>query len=241
MRINIIIPNYNKEPFVIKCLESCLNQTYENLGVIFIDNDSTDNSLQLVKDFSKTHDRDFIIDVAENIYPRCWEECIEKAEQYLDGEYYTIVGSDDYLDENYIANFCEWIKEQEEEVLAVHSDLLWVEDGKDFNYTTYKYSDIDDLKLKLVQGCAINSPTVFYSRKITEDKSLKAKPEVYSGAADYDFYCQLVDKGIFIHNIGDWIGYHYNVNKSQATWEMHLDPINYTNVIIKKYKDKWKI
>ena len=241
MRINIIIPNYNKEPFVLKCLESCLNQTHEDLKVIFIDNASTDDSLKLVRGFSETHNKDFVIDVAENIYPRCWEECIQKAQQYLDGEYYTIVGSDDYLDENYIANFCEWQKEQKEEILAAHSDLLWVEDGKDFNYTTYKYGGLDDLKLKLIKGCAINSPTVFYSKKIAEDKDLQAKPEIYSGAADYDFYCQLVDKGIFIHNIGDWIGYHYNVNKSQATWEMHLDPINYTKIIIKKWKDRWKI
>ena len=56
MRINIIIPNYNKEPFVLKCLESCLNQTHEDLKVIFIDNESTDKSLELVEKFAAEHD-----------------------------------------------------------------------------------------------------------------------------------------------------------------------------------------
>ena len=40
MRINIIIPNYNKAEYLEKCLLSCLNQDYENYKVIFIDNES---------------------------------------------------------------------------------------------------------------------------------------------------------------------------------------------------------
>jgi hypothetical protein len=66
-------------------------------------------------------------------------------------------------------------------------------------------------------------------------------PKLYSGAADYDLYCQLVDKNIYIENIGEWIGYYYNINDTQATWQMHGDTINYSNVIRKKWRDKWKI
>ena len=83
MKISIVIPNFNKGKYLKQCLESCLNQTYENTQIIFIDNESKDNSLQLAKEIRENLKKDFIIDVAENIYPRCWDECIDKIKEYI--------------------------------------------------------------------------------------------------------------------------------------------------------------
>ena len=107
MKISIIIPNYNKAKYLKQCIESCLNQTYENTQIIFVDNESKDNSLQIAKEIKQNSKKDFIIDVAKNVYPRCWDECIDKSREYLQGDYYTIVGSDDYLDkDNNIITSC---------------------------------------------------------------------------------------------------------------------------------------
>ena len=73
-KYNIIIPCYNKQDFILKCLESCINQSYKNFNIIFIDNESTDSSLEIVKNFKNFNNLDFIIDSAKNIYPRCWDE-----------------------------------------------------------------------------------------------------------------------------------------------------------------------
>ena len=50
---SILISNYNKEKYIKNCLESCINQTYENIEIIFADNSSTDNSLNILKEYPK--------------------------------------------------------------------------------------------------------------------------------------------------------------------------------------------
>jgi len=241
MKYNLIIPCFNKQNFILRCLESCFNQTYKDYKVIFIDNESTDSSLEIVKQFKINNNLDFVIDIAKNIYPRCWDECLYKAFEYLDGEYFTIIGADDYIDKDYIYNFNEWLKFKNEKILIAQSSLYWMKNEEKVNEVTHQYFGIEDLKLKLSKGCYINSPTVFYNKSILDDNLFKTYPELYSGAADYDLYCQLVDRNIYIENIGQWIGYYYNINDQQATWQMHTDTLNYSNIIRKKWKTKWKI
>jgi glycosyltransferase involved in cell wall biosynthesis len=192
MKISIVIPNFNKEKYLRQCLESCLNQTYENTQIIFIDNESKDDSLQLAKEIRRNLKKDFIIDVAENIYPRCWDECIDKSKEYMQGDYYTIVGSDDYLNKNYIENCVNYIKSTSCDFMQ--SRLTWIsDDNQIINNYKHEYSDINDLKRKMIQGCFVNSPTVFYNTKIFNQIQLKSNPLKYSGACDYDLYCQIID------------------------------------------------
>lgn len=52
-KIGIIIPNYNYEHTIEKCLSSIASQTYKNFEVIFVDDVSTDKSVEIAKSFSK--------------------------------------------------------------------------------------------------------------------------------------------------------------------------------------------
>ena len=70
---------------------------------------------------------------------------------------------------------------------------------------------------------------------------LKTKPELYSGAADYDLYCSLADNGIFIYPANKWLGYYYRWHPQQATWEMHKDSVNYDKLIQEYWSKKWQI
>ena len=51
VKFSVIIPNYNNELWLEKCLNSVLNQTYKNYEIIFIDDMSTDKSLEIVDKF----------------------------------------------------------------------------------------------------------------------------------------------------------------------------------------------
>ncbi len=52
-KISVLISNFNKESYIEECINSCLMQDYDNLEIIVIDNKSTDNSLKILKKFSK--------------------------------------------------------------------------------------------------------------------------------------------------------------------------------------------
>ena len=47
--VSFVISNYNNENYISDCLDSILNQTYENIEIIVVDDNSTDNSVQVIK------------------------------------------------------------------------------------------------------------------------------------------------------------------------------------------------
>ena len=101
------------------------------------------------------------------------------------------------------------------------------------------YGIIDTSYSIIFLNVIIVSIQFFKISLLLKDKNLNRQPELYSGAADYDFLCQIVDSGIFISRIPESIGYNYIFNDKQATWEMHKDPINYDKIIQSKWRDKW--
>ena len=60
-KISVIVPVYNVEPYLIKCVESILSQTHHNLEVILIDDGSTDNSGNICDEFQKKDNRVVVI------------------------------------------------------------------------------------------------------------------------------------------------------------------------------------
>ena len=51
--VSVLIASFNKEKYVNRCITSCLNQSYKNIEIIFYDDGSTDNSLNIAKKFKK--------------------------------------------------------------------------------------------------------------------------------------------------------------------------------------------
>ena len=59
--ISVIIPIYNVEKYLEKCLESVINQTYKKIEIILVNDGSTDESLNICKKYSKSDNRITII------------------------------------------------------------------------------------------------------------------------------------------------------------------------------------
>ena len=94
--VSIIIPVFNTEKYLSKCLDSVCNQTLENIEIICIDDGSTDNSLSILKEYAERDNRIKIISkknegqgVARNL-----GICQAK------GEYIGFVDSDDFVTHN---------------------------------------------------------------------------------------------------------------------------------------------
>ena len=54
-KVAIIIPNYNKAKYLPECIDSVLNQTYDNIEIIIVDDHSTDQSNTIIERYSKNH------------------------------------------------------------------------------------------------------------------------------------------------------------------------------------------
>ena len=51
LRVSVIIPTYNYAHFIVQCLESVLNQSYNNLEIIVVDDGSTDDTKEVLKPY----------------------------------------------------------------------------------------------------------------------------------------------------------------------------------------------
>jgi len=97
-KIGIIIPNYNYGEWIDKCLTSLVNQTYKNFEIIFIDDMSTDNSVEIAESYKDKLD----IKIVKLKQKRYNGGARNEGYLYLsnDTEYVWYVDSDDYVTEN---------------------------------------------------------------------------------------------------------------------------------------------
>ena len=98
-KLGIIVPNFNYEHTIRKCLNSILNQTYTNFEIILIDDCSTDNSLNIEREYASKYPRVKLIELKQKRYNGG-----ARNEAYLhlseDVDYVYYVDSDDWLEDN---------------------------------------------------------------------------------------------------------------------------------------------
>lgn len=96
-KISIIVPVYNTEKFLEKCLNSLINQTLKDIEIICINDGSTDKSLQILEKFANKDKRIQIINQTNSGLSVARNIGIKKAK----GEYIGFVDSDDWVDLNF--------------------------------------------------------------------------------------------------------------------------------------------
>jgi glycosyltransferase involved in cell wall biosynthesis len=93
--VSIVIPCYNYESYVEKCIESALNQTYENIEVIIIDNGSTDGSFSKIQRFSNNN-KVRIFRFENNSPPGSKDYVVSYGIRKSKGKYISILMADDW-------------------------------------------------------------------------------------------------------------------------------------------------
>lgn len=127
MKVSIIVPVYNTEKYLRRCLDSLVNQTLKDIEIIIIDDKSPDNSILIIKEYENKYDNIKVIHNKTNKgigYNR--NLGIKKAS----GKYIMFIDSDDYVD----ITLCEKlynkaINEKLDLVLCNYHKMLEKEDG----------------------------------------------------------------------------------------------------------------
>lgn len=95
--ISVIIPIYNQEKNLKRCLDSVVKQTYKNLEVILIDDGSTDDSFEICRDYAGRYGWN-VLHIANGGVSNARNIGLDKSS----GKYVMFIDSDDYISENYI-------------------------------------------------------------------------------------------------------------------------------------------
>lgn len=95
-KISVIVPIYNVEPYLRRCIDSIINQTYENLEIILVDDGSPDNCGQICDDYAKKDTRIKVIHKKNGGL----SDARNAGMKIATGDYIGFVDSDDWIHEN---------------------------------------------------------------------------------------------------------------------------------------------
>lgn len=146
MKVSIIIPVYNGESYVRKCLDSVINQTYSDLEIIIINDGSKDSTLDILNSYKKRDKRIFIIDKENEGQAIARNIALRKAT----GDFVTFVDSDDYVELDYIEQFVNLANQKDYDVAVCNHN--WVnEEYKSIGTQTFDVNDDVKINFMLTQ------------------------------------------------------------------------------------------
>ena len=99
--ISVIVPVYNTEKYIHRCIDSVLSQTFPDFELLLIDDGSSDKSGEICDEYAKIDSRVRVFHKQNGGASSARNLGLEKAK----GEWVTFVDSDDYVYENYLNNF----------------------------------------------------------------------------------------------------------------------------------------
>ena len=246
MRITVVVPCYNSMKYVAECLDSVLNQDYDDYVVWAYDNESTDGTYEYLLERAKEHERLKVRQVP-NVYKNGYREALEHVFENGDNDYIAFIASDDYIAHNYISKCMKIISHDPEKIKCIQSGIIGVQDGHRTGEQIHYYKSLNEFKQQCMVRSPVNTPTVIFHKSLwpifQHTPALNSQKLPIAGSEDYDQYCNLADNGVFIYPVNACLGYFYRWHEDQSTWKVHQDPNlkKYDQVIQEYWKKKWTL
>ncbi len=151
MLFSIIIPVYNTEKYLKECLDTIINQTHKDIEIIIVNDGSTDNSINIIRQYAEQDKRIIIIDQENKGLSEARNAGITAAS----GDYLIFIDSDDYIDlktcehlNNLLTqNNCSiavfgryrfWDEKKEQDIIAPKDTIY--NNGEDYFYESVKHN-----------------------------------------------------------------------------------------------------
>lgn len=121
--VSIIIPVYNGEKTIDKCLDSILEQSYKNVEIIIINDGSTDNTIEALQGYLNQYENIYLFDIKNTGVSNARNLGIQKSH----GKYICFIDCDDELKLNFLEKMVQSISEAEADIavcgFSLHYDI----------------------------------------------------------------------------------------------------------------------
>ena len=216
-KISVIIPIHNSSKYLKECLDSVVKQTYKNLEILIINDNSTDNSINIIKRYKDPRIK--VINLKETSGAAiARNKGIEKAT----GEFITFIDSDDYWVLDKIEKQLKFIKEND--YVFIYSNYLYLKNNK---------RHIAKVPSKLTYEDALKNTAIFTSTVMLNMKYL-TKEDIYmpniKRGQDMATWWKILRKGITAYGINEVLSIYRVGNKSlshnkfkaiKRTWNLY--------------------
>ena len=205
--VSIIIPIYNVEKYLEKCIKSIINQTYRNLEIILINDGSTDESANICEKYKNQDNRIVFINKKNGGAASAKNEGLKVAK----GDYITFVDSDDFIELDMIEYMVNTIKKYNSDIVQCNFTNLYknTEKFKQDKIIEQKITSKDFLELFLTKWDSSLFWNKLFKREVIENIFFKE-----GRCIDDEFFtykCVINSKNIVTSNK---IVYNYRMRKS---------------------------
>lgn len=159
--ISIVIPVYNKENSVRRCLESLRAQSYKNIQIIVVDDGSIDDSLVVCEELEKYDERIVVIHKENGGVSSARNAGLDAVQ----GEYLLFVDADDYVKEDYVEKLYETLIANGADVVECGAQIVDEIEGSS-SYRGPKFSVMDNSETIIKNFCRNEGMTDFLWDKI---------------------------------------------------------------------------
>jgi len=234
--ISVCIPAYNSVEIIGRTIKSVLKQSFRNFELIIIDDDSIDNTYNIVKSF-----KDSRIKYIKNINNIGWRANIKKCYEQANGKYIVILCHDDFLKPNFLEKGVETFEkypnigiwacssvrlDDKEKVVNYHirSRVGYIKNNEYFKYT-YSMKDVSPpSETMLKKDCVFKAGGY-------NDKDYEYAPEI-------DLYLRIANNGCDTFHSEEKLTYRTRwKNSVSSKIDGHWMPFKDRLKIIKKYKN----
>ncbi len=230
--VSIIIPIYNKEKYLKRCLDSVINQTYHNYELILVDDVSTDKSNDICKEYLK-YDNVHLITNKKNMgvsYTR--NVGLDNSK----GNYLMFVDADDYMEPNMLQRLYDTIRQYDVDFVQTNF-YLNDEDVKDKTPGTRSYLDKKSIFKLFIDGYKINIAVwnKIYKRETIKDIRFNDESRNYE---DNEFIFDLVTHSNKCVIIPDPLYHYFYMKEDCLTYKKMTDKDYkyFTSLLIRLYK-----
>ena len=158
IKISVIIPVYNTEKYLERCLNAILNQDIQEIEIIIVNDSSPDNSLETIKKYMELDKRIFLINkkINEGV-----SEARNSGIKIAKGEYLIFIDSDDWIEEGCFKNMYETARKNKADVVISdfyreEGDNVFYENDQEKNNILTNIQSINNILLKKGWPCIWN-------------------------------------------------------------------------------------
>lgn len=218
MKLSVVVPIYNSAKYLCPCIDSIVNQTYENLEVILVDDGSTDESAQICDQYAKRDKRVKVIHKKNGGLLKARKDGVFLAT----GDIITFVDSDDWIANDIYARMMSVFVNGSFDLLSAGIIRDYGASGKsDIAYDNFLQGEYNDLDIEIYptmlwdyrcngHGLLCNLCTKLFKTETLRDTLCKTNTDIFYGEDCYVLYTYcLKSKKIYIMHEA---GYHYNIH-----------------------------
>lgn len=222
-KVSIIVPIYNSGELIRRCLDSLLNQTYSNIEVLLIDDGSTDQTPDIIKEYL-TRTNKFCYYRKENQGPSATRNY---GIRLVQGDYVCFVDADDVIDPTMIEKLVDLIESDDYDFVRANYYYSTDENIKYAKGPTILNQSKEEIQKQIIVGTL---PTFVWLLLIKHDY---LKQFTFNETIDYMedkvFYFSLFTKSDHFLLSDQYLYYYYfndNKNRSKEYWLKYLKNVN---------------